>query len=105
MIDSSRGWSGAMTVSSVTPRAGSNASSVASVFPGLAVVAQEARMRELVRQIDLQPIGRIVARDIGVDLRGRPVLHLGAEFGLAPSATRRSRSTSEKPPVSTGSVS
>ena len=33
MIDSSHGWSGASTVSSVTPRAASNANVVASVLP------------------------------------------------------------------------
>ena len=39
-------------------------------------------MRDLVRQIDLEPIGRVVPRDIGVDLLGRPILELVAQLGL-----------------------
>jgi hypothetical protein len=36
MIESSQGWSGASTVSSVTPRAAGNATEVASDFPACA---------------------------------------------------------------------
>ena len=44
--------------------------------------AHEAGVRDLVRQIDLEPVGRIVAGDIGVELLRRPIRHLGAELGL-----------------------
>jgi hypothetical protein len=55
-------------------------------------------------QIDLEPVGRIKLGDIGLQALGRPVFHRLAEFVLA-IATRWARLTSEKPPVSTGSVS
>ena len=49
-------------------------------------LAHEARMGELVRQIDLEPIGRIKPLDIGVERALGQVLEfrreLGAEFGL-----------------------
>ena len=49
---------------------------------GLRGRTQEARMRDLLRQIDLEPIGRVMQRDIGVDLGRRPILELGPELGL-----------------------
>ncbi len=39
-------------------------------------------MGDLLRKIDLEPIGRIVPRDIAVDLLGRPIGELVAELGL-----------------------
>ena len=36
---------------------------------GLLAGAHEARVADLARQIDLEPVGRIVPRDIGVELR------------------------------------
>ena len=67
-IESSQGWSGASTVSSVTPRAAGNETVVASDLPASLGGAHEAGMGDLLRQIDLEPIGRIVQADIGVDL-------------------------------------
>ena len=68
MIESRRGWSGASTVSSVTPRDGVELERRSRrVLPPSSAAAQEARMRDLVRQIDLQPVGRVVPRDIGVE--------------------------------------
>ena len=83
ITDSSRGWSGASTVSSVTPRAASKPTLVASRLAGRLGRAHEARVRDLVRQVDLEPIGRIVPRDVA--RRAPPAgqsLDLGAEFGL-----------------------
>ena len=45
--------------------------------------AHETRMGDLVRQIDLEPIGRIMARDIGLAQRLRPVGEFASQFGLA----------------------
>ena len=39
-------------------------------------------MRNLLREIDLEPVGRVVPRDIGFELRRRPIRHGVAEFGL-----------------------
>ena len=49
---------------------------------GLRRRAQKTRMGDFLRQIDLEPIGRMMQRDIGVDLGRRPVAELGAELGL-----------------------
>ena len=53
---------------------------VAGLFAG----AHEARMADLARQFDLEPVGRIVPRDIGVELLLRPFGEGGAEFATAP---------------------
>ena len=66
----------------MTPRAASKPTLVASRLPAASVFANETGLRELVRQIDLEPIGRIVAGDIGVEHVGRPIPDLGAELGL-----------------------
>ena len=73
---------------------------VAGLFAG----ADESGMADLARQLDLEPIGGIMPRDIGIELPVRPFGEGRAEFGLR-AAMRLPRSTSEKPPVSTGSVS
>src|SRR6202022_5103512 len=49
---------------------------------GLRDRTQKLRMGDLVRQIDLQPIGRIMQADIGIALWCAPILYLGAEFRL-----------------------
>ena len=66
-VDSSHGWSGASTVSSVTPRAGVEREGGGERLARHLGRAHEARMRDPVRQIDLEPVGRIVPREIGVD--------------------------------------
>ena len=88
MIDSSHGWSGANTVSSVTPRAASKPTLGGEPLAGGLGVAHEARVRDLVRQVDLEPVGRIVARDIGVELGRRPVRRARRGIRPAPSPTR-----------------
>ena len=55
-------------------------------------------------EIDLQPIGRIMPRDIA-SRSAAGQSFISARNSACAIATRRSRSTSEKPPVSTGSVS
>ena len=70
MIDSRRGWSGAITVSSVTPRKASVATSVASECISTALACSKLRMLDLVRQIDLEPIGRIMAGAHNRRIRG-----------------------------------
>ena len=44
--------------------------------------AHEARVLDLVRQVDLEPIGRIKPSDIAVELVRRPVLECFAQFRL-----------------------
>ena len=66
--------------------------------------AQEARVPDLVPEIDLEPVGRIMPDNVGVELMVGPFGESGTELGLA-AAMRCARLTSEKPPVSTGSVS
>ena len=44
--------------------------------------AHELGVRDLVRQVDLEPVGRIELRDIGLERLRRPVLERGAELGL-----------------------
>jgi len=39
-------------------------------------------MRDAVRQVDLEPVGRIVAREVSLDALRRPVLELGLELAL-----------------------
>ena len=73
---------------------------VAGLFAG----AEEAGMADLARQLDLEPVRRIVPADIGVEFLLRPFGERVAEFACA-TAMRWARFTSEKPPVSTGSVS
>src|SRR5262245_41515648 len=88
MIDSSQGWSVARIVSPVTARASSKPTGIASLgsprqlVVGLLAVADESRVTDLVRQVDLEPVGRIVPADIGVELRVVPFGEGGAEFRL-----------------------
>ena len=82
MIDSSQGWSVARIVSSVTPRASSKPTLIASLWPACFAGADEARVADLARQLDLEPVGRIVPADIGVELGFRPFGEGGAEFRL-----------------------
>src|SRR3569833_2247148 len=51
---------------------------VAGVLAG----AYEARVAYLARQLDLEPVGRIMPADIGVELGLRPFGEGDAEFGL-----------------------
>src|SRR4029450_8915280 len=51
---------------------------------GLCGRTQKSRMRDFVRQIDLEPIGRVMQRDVGVKFARRPVAKLGAKLGLPP---------------------
>src|SRR3569833_4322688 len=51
---------------------------VAGVLAG----AYEARVAYLARQLDLEPVGRILPADIGVELGLRPFGEGDAEFGL-----------------------
>ena len=67
--------------------------------------AHEARMRELVRQIDLEPIGRVVPRRYRHRARRPANPCISARNSACAMATRWARLTSENPPVSTGSVS
>ena len=82
MIDSSHGWSGARIVSSVTPRTSIEADVDGELAWPPFARAHEARMRDLAAEIDLEPVGRIVPRDIGVELTLGPFGEAGAEFGL-----------------------
>ena len=66
---------------------------------------QQQRVLDFVRQIDLEPIGRIMPRRIVGEFVVRPGRQLVAQFVLAIAATRRLRSTEEWPPASTTSVS
>ena len=66
----------------MTPREASKPTRGGEPFAGLLGGAHEASVRQLVRQVDLEPIGRIVARDIGVEFFRRPIFDLGAEFRL-----------------------
>src|SRR5262245_28638400 len=52
------------------------------VFSGRLGCAHEASVTELVRQVNLEPIGRIVPLEISVEFGRRPVRELGAELGL-----------------------
>jgi hypothetical protein len=49
---------------------------------GLLGGAHELGVLELVRQVDLEPVGRIELADIGLQRLWRPVRERGAEFGL-----------------------
>ena len=49
---------------------------------GLLAGAQEAGMADLARQIDLEPVRRIVPRDVGVELLLRPLGELCAKLRL-----------------------
>ena len=71
---------------------------------GLFARPQKPRVADLARQFDLEPVGRIMPGDIGVEFGVLPFGEGGAEFGCA-TAMRCARFTSEKPPVKTGSVS
>src|SRR5207248_124501 len=51
---------------------------VATLFAG----ADESGLADLAAEINLEPVGRIVSRDIGVDLIARPLGKGCAEFGL-----------------------
>ncbi len=82
MIDSSQGWSIARIVSSVTPRAASKPTLIASLWPASSLDLHEAGVADLARQLDLEPVGRIVPADIGVELGLRPFGEGGAEFAL-----------------------
>jgi len=73
---------------------------VAGLFAG----AQEAGMADLARQFDLEPVRGIVPRDVGIEFLLRPLGELCAKFRLRRRDALRAM-TSEKPPVSTGSVS
>ena len=81
MIDSSQGWSGASTVSSVTAPP-SKLTTVDERLAGILGGAHELGVLDLVRQVDLEPIGRIELGDIALQPLARPIRHRGAEFGL-----------------------
>ena len=51
---------------------------VAGLFAG----PQEPRMADFARQFDLEPVGRILPADIGVEFGFRPFGEGGAEFAL-----------------------
>ena len=61
-------------------------------------------MLDLLRQIDLEPIGRIVPRGVGGEIVIAPLRQLARNSSCA-CATRRLRSIVEWPPASTISVS
>ena len=82
MIDSSHGWSGAQHGELGHAARRSKRDRGGERLAGLLGAAHEARMRDLLRQIDLEPVGRIMQRDIGVDLRRRPIRQLGPELRL-----------------------
>ena len=66
----------------MTPRAASKPTLVREPVARLLAGAHETRVCGLVRQIDFEPVGRIVPIDIALQGRLRPILELGAEFGL-----------------------
>src|SRR6188474_2352879 len=82
MADRSHGWSGASTVSSVAPRSWSKATVVANCCFLVSASRKKTRMRELLRQIDLEPVSGIMPRDIGITRLRRPIRELLFELGL-----------------------
>ena len=74
-------------------------------FVGVFGGAHEIGVLDLVWQIDLEPIGRIMLGDIGFEPLRRPDRSSPSRNSFCAMATRWARLTSEKPPVSTGSVS
>ena len=82
MIDSSHGWSGASSVSSVTAAFRVEGDRRGQPLSGVLGRAHEIGMLDLVRQIDLEPVGRIELGDIVFEALGRPVLHCLAELVL-----------------------
>ena len=101
MIDSRRGWSGATMVISVTPRKASVATSVASELHFRRHRVEQLGVSDEVRQIDLQPIGGIVAlrhrrRNRGPTSRAArgaapPAPPRPATCGRSPNGRRRAR--------------
>ncbi len=83
MIDSRRGWSGATTVSSVTPRKASVDTSVASECISTALACSSSGVLDLVRQIDLEPIGRIMPGAVIGEFVVRPRRQFYPQFLLS----------------------
>ena len=79
MMASRRGWSGDRTVSSVTPRKRSVSQVVATVRPPSSEARDEAGVLDAPRLLDLEPVGRVVARRIGVEVAVRPVGKFAAQ--------------------------
>jgi hypothetical protein len=82
MIDNSQGWSVARIVSSVTPRASSKPTLIASLWPACSLARRKRAWRILRGSFDLEPVRRIMPRDVGVEFGLRPFGERGAEFPL-----------------------
>ena len=76
---SSRGWSGATTVSAVTPRIAVGRHLRRQRAHVGRHRVQEVGVRDLPLRLDLEPVGGIVALGIGVELRVRPARQRAAQ--------------------------